>query len=120
MVSEERDKIIKTFHEFSKLKLATGRLDVFGTCDRIRGACGRNRTRAYDLMAVYDTLRLLKFSGNEDILRAINDVYFSLDKRRKPYKNEISMRVLRHAVEANCDERTVYRRQKRADAIYQA
>ncbi len=115
MISE-RDKIILTFRKYARLGLTSPRLDTFSAYERIRGASATRRG-AYELLAVYDTVRFLKTVGKGDVLDALYDVYFY--SASKPLrKSEISRRVLRYAEKASCDERTVYRKLAYAMKIY--
>ena len=114
----EKLRIISAFRKYTRLGLASGRLSPFDAYARIKGV-SRNESDARDLLAVYDTIRLLKISGKNDVLESVYAVYFSY-MGRLPKKNEISNRVLRHAYETNCDERTVYRRLEYARRLYKS
>ena len=114
--SSDRKRIIHTFRKYSRLGLASQRLDAFDAYDRIRG-CSRTRREAKELLAVYDTVRILKLTDNREVLAALYDVYFSLSGRTLR-KSDISNRILRHACDNNCDERTVYRRLSYAFSLY--
>lgn len=112
----DKTTIIASFRKYSRLGLANERLSPFDAYDRIRGVC-KNKSDALDLLAVYDTMRLLRISNKTEVIKAVYAVYFgSLGK--KPKKNEISDRVLRHATENYCDERTVYRQLEYARKLY--
>jgi len=65
------------------------------------------------MIAVFDTVRLLELTRDTIALRAINEIYFSTSVKATR-KNEISFRVRRLADELHCDDRTVYRRLKKA------
>ena len=112
----EKYKIISAFRKYTRLGLASRELSVFDVYDRIRGVC-KNREEALDILAVYDTVRLLTISGKTDVIEAVNSIYF-YTLRDKTSKNEISSRVLRYAYEHNCDERTVYRQLQYARRVY--
>ena len=112
----EKYRIISAFRKYTRLGLATQNLSLFEAYDRIRGAC-KTEEEALDLVAVYDTVRLLKISERADIIKALRAVYF-YSSRPTAKKNEISMRVLRYAYENHCDERTVYRQLQYARRIY--
>ena len=112
----DRDQIIAAFRKYSRLGLASRRLDPFDAYDRIRGCCSTRR-EALRLLAVYDTIRFLRLTGNKDTLRAVYAVYFSFSGRALK-SNDISRRILRHAYDNNCDERTVYRRLSHAIDVY--
>ena len=112
----EKYKIISAFRKYKRLGLATQKLSLFEVYDRIRGAC-KTEQEALDLLAVYDTVRLLRISEKTDVIKALSAVYFySSNATRR--KNEISLRVLRYAYENHCDERTVYRQLQYARRIY--
>ena len=112
----EKKRIITAFRKYTRLGLAKRNLSPFDAYDRIRGVC-RSKSDALDLLAVYDTLRLLRISGKYDVIKAVYAVYFDFLGRR-PRKNEISNRVLRYAYENHCDERTVYRQLEYARKLY--
>ena len=119
LVSEkqiEKYKIISTFRKYTRLGLANKLLSPFDAYDRIRGIC-KCKEEALDLLAVYDTVRILRISGKIDVLDAVYAVYFDA-LRRKPKKNEISARVLRYAYDNHYDERTVYRQLQYARKVY--
>ena len=112
----DKTTIIASFRKYSRLGLANEKLSPFDAYDRIRGVC-KNKSEALDLLAVYDTMRLLRISNKTEVIKAVYAVHFgSLGK--KPKKNEISDRVLRHATENYCDERTVYRQLEYAKKLY--
>lgn len=112
----EKLKVISAFRKYTRLGLASQHLSPFDAYARIKGCC-KTESDARDLLAVYDTVRLLKISGKSDILSSVYAVYFSY-MGRLPRRNEISNRVLRHAYETNCDERTVYRQLEYARKLY--
>ena len=112
----EKYRIISAFRKYTRLGLATQNLSLFEAYDRIRGAC-KTEQESLDLVAVYDTVRLLRILERTEVIRAIQAVYFYTSKGM-PKKNEISMRVLRYAYENHCDERTVYRQLQYARRIY--
>ena len=112
----EKYKIISAFRKYKRLGLATQKLSLFEVYDRIRGL-SKNEQEALDLLAVYDTVRLLRISEKTDVIKALSAVYF-YPSNATSKKNEISMRVLRYAYENHCDERTVYRQLQYARRIY--
>ena len=114
----EKNKIISAFRKYTRLGLADERLSPFDAYDRIKGVCSNIET-ANDLLCVYDTVRYLKLMGKSEVLSAIRAVYFE-SLRRKPKKNEISLRVARFAMDMHYDERTVYRQLEYARKIYKA
>lgn len=119
MISEtklEKLRIILAFRKYTRLGLPSENLKPFDAYSRIRGCC-RSYSEACDLLAVYDTMRLLKFMGKDDVIKSVQAVYLDHIQRR-PKKNDISHRVLRHAMENHCDERTVYRQLEYARKLY--
>lgn len=104
------------FRRYAQLGFDRRALTVFEAYEAISGCC-RSRESTLDMLAVYDTLRLLCESGREDCVCAVYEVYFSAE-RRALCRNDLSYRVRRHAYETSCDERTVYRRLRRAAELY--
>ena len=98
------------------MNLSKNNLYPFDAYDRIRGVC-KNKDEALDLLAVYDTLRILRISGKDDVIDAIYRIYFDMNGR-KPKRNEISNKVLRYAYEQHYDLRTIYRRLEYARKVY--
>ena len=113
---DEKTKIIMAFVKYTRLGLASEKLSPFHAYRRIRGV-SRSEEEAYDLLAVYDTVRILKLLNKRDELHTVKAIYLA-DRNILKKKNAISMRVLRHAYEINCDERTVYRQLEFARKLY--
>lgn len=101
------------FRTYARLGLCREE-SVLGVICRIRGICG-DRT-ALDMIAVFDTLRLLEISGEELALRAVRDIYFQTARSR--HSNEITLRVRRLADDLHCDDRSVYRYLKKSRDIW--
>ncbi len=114
--TDNKLKIITAFRKYKRLGLASASLSPFVAYKRIRG-CSRNIAEAYDLLAVYDTVRILKLLNKSDVLNSVNAVYFA-HIRASQKATSVSMRVLRHAYETSCDERTVYRQLEFARKLY--
>lgn len=106
------------FRRFASLGLDKRRLGVFEAYAVIRGVCRRAST-ATELLAVYDTMRLLSVGGHADCADAVRRVYFEGHGRRPPH-SDVTYRVRRAAFESNCDERTIYRRLRYARELYLA
>ncbi|MBE6596570.1 MAG: hypothetical protein E7641_02765 [Ruminococcaceae bacterium] len=113
---DEKKRMILAFRKYSRLGLSAPSLDAFDAFRRIEGCC-RNRREAHELLAVYDTLRFLRLTGETDAIKALYAVYF-YGSRRPLRKNDVTNRVQRHAYETSCDARTVYRRLSFAFGIY--
>jgi hypothetical protein len=111
----EKDEAAYVFRKYARLGLDRRKLKPFEVYEVIRGVC-RSESDAVKLLAVYDTVRLLGLDSPES-LDALRKVYF-FDRGKRPLKNQIGHRVLRFADENHCDERTVYRRLRRAKEMY--
>ncbi|MBO5716491.1 MAG: hypothetical protein J6S23_08905 [Clostridia bacterium] len=112
-----RNEIIRIFRKFARLGLANERLAPIQVYKKIETLCISRRSRL-DMLAVYDTLRLLKLNGEEEILKAVFEVYFEGDSYRST-KQERGVNVLRLATKEHCDDRTIYRRLERARAFFE-
>ena len=110
-----RDEAARVFRRYARLGLDRRLLKPFEVYNVIYGV-SISEESALKLLAVYDTVRLLALTDPE-ALDALRAVYF-FDRGRTPAKNQIGHRVLRHAQEKYCDERTVYRRLKAAKELY--
>lgn len=73
----------------------------------------------YSLTAVADCLKVLSAIGENECVKALYEIYFSLNDRAIK-KAPITAAVRRFAYESYLDERTVYRRLARASKIYTA
>jgi hypothetical protein len=111
----KRDGAAYAFRKYARLGLDRRSLRPFEVYDVIRGVC-RSEEEAQQLLAVYDTVRLLALASPEALL-ALRAVYF-FNRGKKPLKNQIGHRVLRFASDNHCDERTVYRRLREAKEMY--
>lgn len=109
------EKAARAFRNYARLGLGCSRSAIDIVC-KIRGIC--SDSAALDMIAVFDTLRMLEFLGDKIALRAVKDVYFATAKT-KLHSNEITLRIRRLADEAHCDDRTVYRRLKKARDMWE-
>lgn len=105
------------FRRYALLGLDRRSLNVFEAYECIRGMCATS-SAALDMLAVYDTLRLLRASERAECIAAIRTVYF-YGVGRRPRKNDITYRIRRLAYESHCDERTIYRRLQYAKKLYE-
>ncbi len=112
----DKKRIVLAFRKYTRLGLSKNNLYPFDAYDRIRGV-SRNKEDALDLLAVYDTLRILRISEKYDVIDAVYAIYFDMHGR-KPKKNEISNRVLHYAYEKHFDLRTIYRKLEYARKVY--
>ena len=115
--NEARNEIIRAFRKFARLGLDSEQLNPIQVYKKIDILCHSRRTRL-EMLAVYDTLRLLWLDGETATVDAVKRVYFQ-GKAYRLTKYDISARVIALASDAHCDERTVYRRLERARAIYE-
>ena len=115
--NDKRNEIIRVFRKFTRLGLDSERLNPIQVYKKIELLCYSRRARL-DMLAVYDTLRLLWLQDDLETIGAIKSVYFS-GKAYRLTKYDISARVLALATESHCDERTVYRRLERARTVYE-
>ena len=108
------ERAARAFRNYARLGLCGSHSAIEVIC-RIRGACSDEA--GLDMLAVFDTLRLLEAAGEKDSLMAIKEIYFSTATERLR-ANEISLRILRLSHELHCDERTVYRRLERVRSLW--
>ena len=102
------DRAVAAFMKYARYGFHKRALSGFDMIDCIRG-CTTGREEADEMLAVYDTLRLLSYMNKQQELRAVREVYFARQGRRLR-KNDVSLRVRRFAAEEFFDDRTVYRR----------
>ena len=113
---EQRNEAARAFRKFARLGLNDAPANPAQAYKRIDVLCHTRRTKL-DMLAVYDTLRLLSLVGDVDTLAAICEVYFSSADYRFS-KSETARRVRKCAQNNYCDERTVYRRLVKARNLY--
>lgn len=104
----ENDRAVTAFLRYARYGFHKRVLTGFDMMDCIRGSTA-GRAEAREMLAVYDTLRLLSYMGKQEELRVVREVYFARQGRRLR-RNDISLRVRRFAAENFFDDRTVYRR----------
>lgn len=109
------ERAARAFRNYARLGLTESH-SVIDTVCKIRGIC--TDSAALDMLAVFDTLRLLDHLGDKIALRAVRDIYFAT-AGSKPHSNEITLRIRRLADELHCDDRTVYRRLKKARDMWE-
>ena len=109
------ERAARAFRNYARLGLVGSRSAIDTVC-KIRGIC--RDSAALDMIAVFDTLRLLEFLDDKIALRAVSDIYFAT-ARKKLHSNEITLRIRRLADEVHCDDRTVYRRLKKARDMWE-
>ena len=115
--NKKRDEIVRVFRKYARLGLSEGNLNPIQIYKKIDVLRSSRRTKL-DMLAVFDTLRLLSLRGEEETLVAINNVYFS-GRDYRLTRFERGRRVCDLASNQYCDDRTVYRRLKKARDMYE-
>ena len=110
-----RDEAAHAFRKYARLGFDKTEIKPFEAYLRMRGV-SKSDTDAEKLLAVYDMMRLLAFTDPEAAM-TVRAVYFA-ERGKYPLKNQTSERILRFATENHLDERTVYRRLKKAKDLY--
>ena len=119
--SSERRSMTYALICYSRLGGDIGCLSPLDVYRRISGAWAHNEDVALDVWAVHECIMFLRLNGEYETIRAIREIYvepFSKDIHSRITKNHISNRILRFAFENNLDERTVYRRLKKARSVW--
>lgn len=109
------ERAARAFRNYARMGLVGSRSAIDTVC-KIRGIC--SDSTVLDMLAVFDTLRLLELLGDVIAIRAVCDIYFAT-AGSKPHSNEITLRIRRLADELHCDDRTVYRRLKKARDMWE-
>ena len=112
----EQDRATEYFLRYARYGFATREEDPFSLYESIRGSVSNTR-EASIMLAVGDTLRLLRYMGRYETVNAVRAVYFA-GRGRRLRRNEISLRIRRFAAEHYLDERTVYRRLSDAKHLF--
>ena len=115
--NDKRNEIIRAFRKFARLGLAEGELNPIQIYKKIDILCVSRRSKL-DMLAVFDTIRILELMNDNDTLLAINRVYFD-GRAHRVTKYELGRRVCALAQEQYCDERTIYRRLEKARNIFE-
>ena len=113
----KRDEIVRIFRKYARLGLSDCNLNPIQIYKKIDVLCTSRRTKL-DMLAVFDTIRLLSLKGDEETLLAIDKIYFA-GKAHRLTKYERGRRVCDLASNQYCDDKTVYRRLKKARDVYE-
>ena len=108
------EKAARAFRCYARLGLADSG-SAFEIVCKIRGIC--SDSAALDMLAVFDTLRLLEFLGDGIAIEAVSEIYLKT-ARSKPHANEITFLIRRIADRLHCDDRTIYRKLKKARDLW--
>jgi hypothetical protein len=108
--------VIRAFRRYTQLGLDQDRLPPYRKYERIR-AVSKNDSEAASLLAVCDTLRILRLTHKKATLSAVRQVWMA-----RPFallgRQEISFRVRKSAFLLFCDDRTIYRYLHTAAELY--
>ena len=115
--NDKRNEIIRAFRKYARLGLSETHLNPIQIYKKIDILCASRRNKI-DMLAVFDTLRLLELNGDDDTLDAVYSVYFE-GKTYRLNKFERGRRVIAVANEQYCDGRTVYRRLEKARNLFE-
>ena len=113
--NEQRNEIIRIFRKYERLGLSSKGLNPIQIYKKIDVLCVSRRSKL-DMLAVFDTLRMLALQNDTESLEILYRVYFCCPEYRLT-KIEMGRRVALCARETFCDERTVYRRLERIRKI---
>ena len=106
---------VKAFRKYARYGYDKVDFNIFEICNVAKGAAP-NAESAAEIVAVFQTMQALEFSGRKETADAVRAVYFRYASRPIK-KNEVSWRVRRFAAEQFMDERTVYRHLRVAKAM---
>ena len=98
---------VRAFRRYARYGFDRRELSAFDMYELIRGSVGSLES-ANEMLAVYDTMRLLAATGKSEACAAVRTVYFSYP-HVKLKRNDIGLRVRYFAYRKNLDDRTVYR-----------
>ena len=113
---KDSDRAARAFMRYARYGFDRRELHDFEMMACI-GGCSGNMREAREMLAVYDTLRLLKYMKKKEVLQAVQSIYFQRRGKRL-HRNDISLRVRRFAVENYYDDRTVYRHLAEAKRLF--
>ena len=104
----EKQKTIFTFRKYTRLGLANSRLCPFDVYDIIRGV-SKTKSDALDLLAVYDTLRILTALGTGDYSAYTNSELRLL--RLSPSERSLSPKTMSRMIPLtqNAHRRKIYK-----------
>ena len=120
-MSKDRRSMTFAMICYARLGEDIGCVTPFDAYRRIEGAYKGNKSLALDIWAVRECLLVLDIQDELETIRAIKEIYFkpfASDLKKKITRNEISELILRFAFDNYLDERTVYRRLKKARDLW--
>lgn len=110
------DFAVRSFLKYARLGIDRRNFSSLEVADRLRGYCS-SEAEAARLLAVHDTLRILRVQKKTETEEAVRAVYFRM-RGRAVRKNDVSLAVTRFACEKKIDVRTVWRRLEYAKRLY--
>jgi hypothetical protein len=113
-IDYKREEEIRAFRRYARLGLHK-ESDPISVINRIRKNSSEEVAR--DLLAVWDTLRLLEAMGKSDAAQAVRSVYF-LASEMQFHAKDITYLIINVSRELHCDDRTVYRRLREARELW--
>lgn len=114
--NEQRNEIIRVFRKYERLGLSSKGLNPIQIYKKIDVLCVSRRSKL-DMLAVFDTLRILAVQNDAESIEILYRVYF-VGVEYRLTKIETGRRVALCARDMFCDERTIYRRLEKIRKIY--
>ena len=115
-MNEESKDAVRAFRKYARLGLTSGTLNPIQKYKRIDMMCVSRRSKL-EMLAVFDTFRLLEISGDQSTIYAVNSVYLR-NLSHRLLRHDIGNAVRACATEQFCDERTIYRRLEKARELF--
>ena len=117
--NDKRNEIVRIFRRYARLGIDDSGLNPIQVYKKIDVLCSSRRSKL-DMLAVFDTLRILelKEDTDTDTLIAIERVYF-YGKAHRTTKYDLGSRVSELARDQYCDDRTIYRRLQKARELFE-
>lgn len=115
-MNEKSKDAVRAFRKYARLGLTSGTLNPIQKYKRIDMMCVSRRSKL-EMLAVFDTFRLLEISGDQSTIYAVNSVYLR-NLSHRLLRHDIGNAVRACATEQFCDERTIYRRLEKARELF--
>ena len=115
--TNNRENIIRIFRKFASMGFYNHNYNPIQVYKKIDMFCISRRSKL-DMLAVFDTLRLLTLLGEVDTVKCIEMVYFS-NLTQRLSRQEMGRRISKCALELFRDERTVYRKLEYARDLFE-
>ena len=115
--TNNRENIIRIFRKFASMGFYNHNYNPIQVYKKIDMFCISRRSKL-DMLAVFDTLRLLTLLGEVDTVKCIEMVYFS-NLTQRLSRQEMGRGISKCALELFRDERTVYRKLEYARDLFE-